>query len=60
MDGNKTVEDIKDSYIKLIKEQSPWPEGYTPEKINLEKGTKINMVLSPRQPSSRPCGFGTL
>ncbi|MFL0252918.1 hypothetical protein ACJDT4_21150 [Clostridium neuense] len=41
-DLNKSAE----SYIKLITEQSPWPEGYTPVITTLKGGEQFNMVLN--------------
>ncbi|WP_327608723.1 hypothetical protein [Virgibacillus tibetensis] len=57
--GKRTVEEIKDSYIKLVKEQSPWPEGYNPTKKILQPGDTFEMVLDNAQPLNRPGGFGT-
>ena len=49
-----------DDYLRLVKEQSPWPDGYDP-KLNvttLKEGDTFNMVLDNNQPISKPGGFG--
>jgi hypothetical protein len=48
-----------DSYIKLIKEQSPWPEGYNPleNMVTLKEGDTFYMVLDNNQSIRRPGGF---
>ncbi|MFD0048209.1 ribonuclease YeeF family protein [Actinomycetes bacterium NPDC127524] len=58
-EGNKSVEQIKNSYINLIKEQSPWPEGFTPVKSVLKSGDTFEMVLDNKQPLNKPGSFGT-
>ncbi|CBK73068.1 hypothetical protein CIY_00780 [Butyrivibrio fibrisolvens 16/4] len=49
-----------DDYFKLVKEQSPWPDGYNPNanKVTLKSGDTFNMVLDSRQKTSNPGGFG--
>lgn len=56
LDVNKSAE----SYIKIITDQSPWPENYTPKSNSLPIGTKINMAMSPGQDNLRPGGWATL
>lgn len=47
------------SYIKLITDQSPWPENYTSISNKLSVGTKINMAMSPGQDNLMPGGWAT-
>ena len=47
------------AYQELKDQESPWPYGYTPPEATLLPGTKINMAMSPMQPSDRPGGFAT-
>jgi len=59
---NKAITDIekaKNSYITLIKEQSPWPEGFIPKKGVLKSGDTFEMVLDNAQPIHKPGSFGT-
>src|SRR5699024_7151783 len=46
----------------LVKEQSPWPDGYKPTDniITLKPGDTFNMVLDNKQKITRPGGFGLL
>ncbi|WP_010050377.1 hypothetical protein [Carnobacterium maltaromaticum] len=48
-----------DDYFRLIKEQSPWPDGYVPNEATLKSGGKFEMALSSNQPASSPGRFGT-
>ncbi|MCY1713964.1 hypothetical protein [Caproiciproducens galactitolivorans] len=51
-----------DDYFKLIKEQSPWPDGYNPYNniITLKEGDTFKMVLDSKQKITKPGGFGLL
>ena len=53
------IEKAKNSYITLIKEQSPWPEGFIPKKGVLKSGDTFEMVLDNGQPIHKPGSFGT-
>ncbi len=55
-DLNKSAQ----SYIDLITEQSPWPEGFTPVPRVLKGGDTFNMVLDVKQDSDSPGGFGII
>ena len=55
-----SLEEARDTYQRLIEEQSPWPDGETPEFTELPVGTRFEMAMSPEQPDNRPGGFGTL
>ncbi|WP_338787955.1 ribonuclease YeeF family protein [Metabacillus sp. FJAT-53654] len=57
--GTDNIGEIKNSYIKLIKEQSPWPEGFTPKRGTLKSGDTFEMVLDNAQPLNKPGSFGT-
>ncbi len=48
-----------DDYFKLVKEQSPWPDGYMPSEhmVTLKSGDTFNMVLDSKQKTSQPGGF---
>ncbi len=54
-----SIEDIKNSYVRLIRDQSPWPEGFSPEKNVLRAGNTFEMVLDIEQPINKPGSFGT-
>ncbi|MGM0875211.1 MAG: pre-toxin TG domain-containing protein [Bacillota bacterium] len=56
---NLNIEEIKNSYKKLIKEQSAWPENYVPEEITIKTGERFHMALSPGQPATSPGSFAT-
>lgn len=49
-----------DDYFKLIKDQSPWPQGYNPMDniITMKEGNTFKMVLDNEQPLTKPGGFG--
>ncbi|MCR5195465.1 MAG: hypothetical protein K6D38_04050 [Pseudobutyrivibrio sp.] len=49
-----------DDYFRLVREQSPWPDGYNSNanKVTLKSGDTFNMVLDSRQKTSKPGGFG--
>jgi len=51
-----------DDYFRLVKEQSPWPDGYNPYEniINLKEGDTFYMVLDKKQRVTQPGGFGIL
>ena len=48
-----------DDYFRLVKEQSPWPDGYMPSEhmVTLKSGDTFNMVLDAKQKTSSPGGF---
>ena len=48
-----------DDYFRLVKEQSPWPDGYMPSEhmVTLKSGDTFNMVLDSKQKTSNPGGF---
>lgn len=48
-----------DDYFRLVKEQSPWPDGYKPSEhmVTLKSGDTFNMVLDSKQKTSNPGGF---
>ena len=47
------------AYRRVIKEQSPWPDGLTPVERVMQPGETFNMAMAPGQPSVRPGGFGS-
>jgi hypothetical protein len=51
-----------DDYLKLVKGQSPWPDGYNPTDniITLKEGDRFKMVLDQKQKATQPGGFGIL
>ena len=53
--------DAADAYKRLVKDQSPYPDGFDKDKNKaiLKPGTRFEMVLGPGQPENRPGGFGT-
>lgn len=55
---NSTIDD----YMKLVKDQSPWPKGYNPDQniMTLKEGDTFNMVLDRNQPINRQGGFGIM
>ncbi len=65
--SNKTWEEFSrynpnssiDDYLKLVKEQSPWPSGYVPKKRTLESGERFEMALAQGQDPIYPGRFGT-
>lgn len=54
-----SAKEASDSYVKLLDEQSPWPEGFIPNKTTLKPGEKFEMAFSPTQASTEPGGFAT-
>jgi len=62
MEKGKTTEQIKNSYITLIRRQSPWSEGYNPNNNIrvLKEGDTFNMVLTRGQDIDMSGGFGIL
>lgn len=48
-----------DDYYELVKEQSPWPKNYIPEKISMKSGDSFEMALSTMQKPTSPGGFAT-
>jgi hypothetical protein len=48
------------AYQDLIKNESPWPYGYTPTQRTIQSGEKFNMAVAPKQPVISPGGFGTV
>ncbi|RRJ66929.1 hypothetical protein EHV15_31380 [Paenibacillus oralis] len=57
----KSVEDASKSYIKLIEEQSPWPEGFDikANMTTLKPGDTFQMALDSTQPLTSPGNFAT-
>ncbi|WP_339158197.1 hypothetical protein MKX50_01360 [Paenibacillus sp. FSL W8-0186] len=57
----KSIEEASRSYIKLIEEQSPWPEGFdiTVHKTTLKPGDTFQMALDSTQPVTSPGNFAT-
>ncbi|WP_010245439.1 transglutaminase domain-containing protein [Acetivibrio cellulolyticus] len=51
--------DASDSYIALVKGESPWPEGFTPNKTTLKSGDTFEMALDNAQPVTSPGNFAT-
>ena len=49
-----------DDYLTIVREQSPWPKGYDPNKniITLNEGDTFYMVLDSDQAFWEPGGFG--
>lgn len=56
---NANPENSIDDYLKLVKEQSPWPDGYNSEEniLILKEGDTFNMVLDEQQSVREPGGF---
>jgi hypothetical protein len=48
-----------DDYFRLVKEQSPWPDGYTPNKVTLAGGDTFEMAISKGQKPTNPGRFAT-
>ena len=48
-----------DAYRRLIRDESPWPDGFTPKQRLLQPGETFNMALSPAQAATSPGAFGT-
>ena len=48
-----------DDYLAIVKDESPWPPGYTPEEIVLEPGDSFEMALSKNQSPNTPGRFAT-
>ncbi|MEE3497712.1 MAG: T7SS effector LXG polymorphic toxin [Ruminococcus bromii] len=48
-----------DDYLDIVKNESPWPPGYTPEEIVLEPGDSFEMALSKNQSPNTPGRFAT-
>lgn len=48
-----------DDYFTLIKEQSPWPINYTPEKVQMSSGYQLEIALANGQPVQSPGRFTT-
>ncbi|GFN30967.1 hypothetical protein [Paenibacillus xylaniclasticus] len=57
----RSVEDVSKSYIKLIEEQSPWPEGFDTSlhTSTLKSGDTFHMALDSSQPLTSPGNFAT-
>jgi len=54
-----SIEEASISYIKLIEKQSPWPEGFIPDKKTMKQGKSFQMALDNAQPLTSPGRFGT-
>ena len=54
----KTVDERVEAFRVLVRDQSPWPAGYTPTQTTLSIGTRVFMAMSPGQPNTSPGGFG--
>ncbi|MBC1833131.1 ribonuclease YeeF family protein [Listeria seeligeri] len=65
--SNKTYDDFLknnpnanlDDYFNLVREQSPWPNGYHPKEAVLKSGDQFEMALSVGQGPEYPGRFGT-
>ena len=55
-----TLEEAKEGYKRVVEDQSPWPDGETPEYKEIPVGTRFEMAMAPGQPDDRPGGFGTM
>ncbi|HBF36799.1 MAG TPA: hypothetical protein DDW50_05715 [Firmicutes bacterium] len=55
----KSIDEVSNSYIKLIEDQSPWPEGFVPQQRVLKSGDTFQMALDSTQPVKSPGRFGT-
>lgn len=55
----RNIEDLSKAYIDLVKNQSPWPEGFVPEKITLKPGDTFEMALDTTQPVTSPGNFAS-
>lgn len=49
----------EEAYRALAVRQSPWPEWHQARVVWLPRGTRVQMALSPGQPTDRPGGFAT-
>ncbi|MBV9931406.1 MAG: hypothetical protein JO013_10735 [Alphaproteobacteria bacterium] len=49
----------EEAYRALAVRQSPWPEWHQIHVVWLPRGTRIQMALSPGQPTDRPGAFAT-
>jgi hypothetical protein len=47
------------AYARLVDEQSPWPDWYTPISAELPVGTRFQMAIGGGQKPDQPGGFGT-
>ena len=48
-----------DDYLKIVKDASPWPDGYSPKSVTLKPGDTFEMALSKGQNPQTPGRFGT-
>ncbi len=53
------VESQVEAFKELVKNESPWPDGFTPKSMVLPVGTKIYMAIAPTQSPTTPGGFAT-
>ncbi|ULT57361.1 hypothetical protein L1999_01740 [Neobacillus drentensis] len=56
---NLTTSEASEAYIRLVKEQSPWPDGYVPKDSILKEGETFQMALASGQPLTTPGRFST-
>jgi hypothetical protein len=54
-----TEEQAQAAYAKLVADQSPWPDWYTPYEAVLPAGTRFQMAVGGDSSAARPGGFGT-
>lgn len=54
-----TVDEAAEAHIRLIKEQSSWPDGYIPKDTILKSGDTFQMALDSSQPVTSPGRFAT-
>ncbi|WP_332651805.1 hypothetical protein, partial [Lysinibacillus sp. 54212] len=48
-----------DDYLKLVKEESPWPDRFSPKPVTLKSGYTFEMALAKGQGPQTPGRFGT-
>ncbi|HEY9062696.1 MAG TPA: RHS repeat-associated core domain-containing protein [Pseudobacteroides sp.] len=54
-----STKDAAEVYKRLVTDQSPWPDGFTPTNDVLKPRTRFEMALGPGQPVTTPGKFGT-